>query len=150
VSIPLLRKDFTLLPYQIYQARCIGADGVLLICSILEEEQMKEYIKIADSLGLSCLVEAHNEREVHMALEAGARIIGVNNRNLKTFDVDINTSTRLRAQVPKDILFVSESGIRTNEDIAVLRHNGTNAVLIGEILMPSGNITRELNSLRAK
>lgn len=150
VSIPLLRKDFTLLPYQIYQARCIGADGVLLICSILEAEQLKEYIRIADSLGLSCLVEAHDEAEVHMALEAGARIIGVNNRNLKTFEVDLSTSSRLRALVPKDILFVSESGIKTNEDVAVLRRNSTNAVLIGETLMRSGNITRELNSLRSK
>lgn len=150
VRIPLLRKDFTLLPYQIYQARCIGADGVLLICSILEAEQLKEYIRIADSLGLSCLVEAHDEAEVHMALEAGARIIGVNNRNLKTFEVDLSTSSRLRALVPKDILFVSESGIKTNEDVAVLRRNSTNAVLIGETLMRSGNITRELNSLRSK
>jgi indole-3-glycerol phosphate synthase len=148
VSIPVLRKDFTIDSYQIYEAALIGADAVLLICALLDTDTLKEYIKIADGLGLSCLVEAHDEREVHSALEAGSRIIGVNNRNLKTFDVDITTSVRLRELVPENIIFVSESGIRTAEDISVLRNNGTNAVLIGETLMRSNDIGAELAKLR--
>lgn len=150
VNIPVLRKDFIIDPYQIYEAQLIGADAVLLICSLLDTKHLKEYIKIADSLGLSCLVEAHDEIELHSALEAGARVIGVNNRNLKTFEVDINTSIRLRELVPKDKVFISESGIKTCKDISVLRENGTNAVLIGETLMRSGNISAELEQLRAK
>lgn len=149
VHIPVLRKDFIIDPYQIYEAHLIGADAVLLICSLLNTIQLKEYIKIADSLGLSCLVEAHDETEIYSALEAGARVIGVNNRNLKTFDVDISTSARLRKLVPDTKVFVSESGIKTPLDIDVLRKNGTNAVLIGETLMRSNNITTELEKLRA-
>lgn len=148
VSIPVLRKDFTVEPYQIYEAKVIGADAILLICAVLDTKTIKEYIKIADELGLSVLVEAHDECEIDSALEAGARVIGVNNRNLKTFEVDINTSARLRAMVPRDRVFVSESGIRTAQDISVLRQNGTNAVLIGETLMRSGNIVQELKQLR--
>jgi len=148
-SIPILRKDFTIDSYQIYEAKAMGADAILLICSILDTSAISEYMKIADQLGLSCLVEAHDEKEVYSALEAGARVIGVNNRNLKTFEVDINTSLQLRRLVPEDRIFVSESGIKTSEHIAVLRKNGTNAVLIGETLMRSGNITQELKSLRA-
>lgn len=148
VSIPVLRKDFTIDSYQIYEAALIGADSILLICALLDTPTLKEYIKIADGLGLSCLVEAHDENEVYSALEAGSRIIGVNNRNLKTFDVDITTSVRLRELVPGDISFVSESGIRTADDTAVLRENGTNAVLIGETLMRSSNIGAELAKLR--
>lgn len=147
VNIPVLRKDFIIDPYQIYEAQLIGADAVLLICSLLDTRHLKEYIKVADSLGLSCLVEAHDEVELYSALEAGARIIGVNNRDLKTFEVDINTSAKLRKLVPKDKIFVSESGIKTHEDICLLRHNGTNAVLIGETLMRSGNISAELVKL---
>jgi indole-3-glycerol phosphate synthase len=149
VKLPVLRKDFTIDPYQIYEAKLLGADAVLLICAILDTGTVKEYIKTADSLGLSCLVEAHDEKELNSALEAGARIIGVNNRNLKTFEVDINTSARLRELVPKDTLFVSESGIKTPGDISVLRKNGTNAVLIGETLMKSNNISEELKRLKA-
>ncbi|HEX2925533.1 MAG TPA: indole-3-glycerol phosphate synthase TrpC [Ruminiclostridium sp.] len=148
VSLPVLRKDFTIDSYQIYEAAIIGADSVLLICALLDTATLKEYIKLADSLGLSCLVEAHDEREVCSALEAGSRIIGVNNRNLKTFEVDITTSVRMRELVPKDISFVSESGIRTAEDVSVLRQNGTNAVLIGETLMRSSDIGAELAKLR--
>lgn len=149
VNIPVLRKDFIIDPYQIYEAQLIGADAILLICSLLDTKQLKEYIKIADSLGLSSLVEAHDEVELNSALEAGARVIGVNNRNLKTFEVDIRTSIKLRELVPTDKVFVSESGIKTNEDIYELRQNGTNAVLIGETLMRSGDISAELESLRA-
>jgi len=150
VNIPVLRKDFIVDPYQIYEAQLIGADAVLLICSLLDTNHLEEYIKIADSLGLSCLVEAHDEIELHSALEAGARVIGVNNRNLKTFEVDINTSARLRKLVSKDKVFVSESGIKTQSDISVLRQNGTNAVLIGEALMRSGDIGAEIAKLKAK
>lgn len=147
VSLPVLRKDFTIDAYQIYEAKAIGADAVLLICAILDTRTIKDYIKTADQLGLSCLVEAHDEKEIYSALEAGARIVGVNNRNLNTFEVDINTSIRLRELVPKDRLFVSESGIKTPEDISMLRANRTNAVLIGETLMKSGNIADTLHRL---
>lgn len=148
VSIPVLRKDFTIDPYQIYEAALIGADCVLLICALLDTDTLKAYIEIADSLGLSCLVEAHDETEVKSAMEAGSRIIGVNNRNLKTFEVDITNSVRLRKLVPQSISFVSESGIRNAQDISVLRQIGANAVLIGETLMRSGDIGAELAKLR--
>jgi len=148
VSLPVLRKDFTIDAYQIYEAKAIGADAILLICAILDTATIKEFINIAEQLDLSCLVEAHDEKEIYSALEAGAGIIGVNNRNLKTFEVDIGTSIRLRELVPKDKLFVSESGIKTPEDISVLRANGTNAVLIGETLMKSQNIADTLSYLK--
>lgn len=148
VRIPVLRKDFTVDSYQIYEAASIGADCVLLICALLDTDTLKEYIKIADTLGLSCLVEAHDEEEVNSAIEAGSRIIGVNNRNLKTFEVDIKNSVRLRKLVPQNISFVSESGIRNAQDISVLREVGANAVLIGETLMRSGDIGAELAKLR--
>ena len=137
VSIPVLRKDFTVDAYMIYEAKLLGAAAVLLICAILKEEELKSYLALADSLGLSALVEAHDRQEVEMALRCGARIIGVNNRDLKTFQVDITNSVRLRKLVPADILFVSESGMKTAQDIQILRENGTNAVLIGETLMRS-------------
>lgn len=149
VSIPIIRKDFTVDEYMIYEAKLMGADAVLLICAILSREQLKEYFEIADSLGLSALVETHDEREVEMALEAKARIVGVNNRNLKDFTVDINNSLRLRELVPRDILFVSESGMKTPEDIAKLRDNGTDAVLIGETFMRSDDREGLIRSLRS-
>ena len=149
VSIPIIRKDFTVDEYMIYEAKLMGADAVLLICAILSREQLKEYYEIADSLGLSALVETHDEREVEMALEAKARIVGVNNRNLKDFTVDINNSLRLRELVPRDILFVSESGMKTPEDIAKLRDNGTDAVLIGETFMRSDDREGLIRSLRS-
>lgn len=139
VSLPVLRKDFTIDPYMIYQAKLMGASAVLLIAAILTDEQLKEYYKIADTLGLSCLFEAHDEEEVKRCLAAGARILGVNNRNLKNFKVDINNSIRLRSLVPKDIIFVSESGIEKPEDVKALKENGTDAVLIGEMLMRSND-----------
>ncbi len=150
VSIPVLRKDFTVDEYMIYQAKTLGASAVLLICSILSREQLAEYLGIAHSLGLSALVEAHDEEEVRTALAVGAGIIGVNNRDLKTFTVDIHNSARLRKLVPPEVLFVSESGIRTAADVAALRENGTNAVLIGETLMRSPDKKAALAELRGR
>lgn len=148
VSIPVLRKDFTVDPYMIYQAKNLGASAVLLICSLLSLDELKEYQDIAWSLGLSALVETHDEKEVEMALKADAKIIGVNNRDLKTFTVDINNSARYRKMVPAEIAFVSESGIKTREDISKLVQNGTDAVLIGETLMRAANKKEMLDSLR--
>lgn len=149
VKIPVLRKDFTVDEYMIYQAKTLGASAVLLICSILSKEQLSEYLGIAHSLGLSALVEAHDEDEVRIALSVGAGIIGVNNRDLRTFTVDINNSARLRKLVPPEVLFVSESGIKTAADIEALRSNGTNAVLIGETLMRSPDKKAALDELRS-
>ncbi|NLD61185.1 indole-3-glycerol phosphate synthase TrpC [Candidatus Sumerlaeota bacterium] len=148
VSIPCLRKDFTVNEYQIYQAKVLGASAVLLICSILTEDQMKDYIRICDNLGLSALVEAHDEQEVQTALNTGARIIGVNNRNLKDFSVDTDNSRRLRELIPPNVLFVSESGVRTAEDVAALRKIGADAVLIGETLMRASDKRAKLAELR--
>lgn len=148
VSIPILRKDFTVDPYQIYEAKVLGADCVLLICSILSQEELSEYIKISDSLGLSTLVEAHDEEEVHKALNAGARIIGVNNRDLKTFQVDINNSINLRKLVPDTIIFIAESGIKTRSDVAALEIHGVNGILIGETLMRASAKEKILKELK--
>ena len=148
VSIPCLRKDFTVNEYQIYQAKVLGASAVLLICSVLTEDQMKDYIRICDNLGLSALVEVHDEREVQTALNTGARIIGVNNRNLKDFSVDTDNSRRLRELIPPNVLFVSESGVRTAEDVSALREIGADAVLIGETLMRASDKRAKLAELR--
>lgn len=137
--IPILRKDFTVDEYQIYETKTIGADAVLLICSLLDKNTIKKYIKICDELELSALVEVNTKEEIEYAIESGAKIIGVNNRNLKTFEVDISNCTKLREFVSKDIIFVAESGIKTPEDISVLRKAGVDAVLIGETLMRSEN-----------
>lgn len=147
VQIPVLRKDFTIDAYQIYEAKVLGASAILLICSLLSDKELKEFLNIAHELGLSALVEAHDGEEVQKSMAAGAKIIGVNNRDLKTFTVDINNSIRLRKLVPEDILFVSESGIKTDEDIQRLRENGTNAVLIGETLMRCENKEKMLKQL---
>ena len=146
VKIPLLRKDFTVDEYMIYEAKNIGANAVLLMSPM----QLSEYAGIAGELGLSALVEAHDEKEVEMALKAGASIIGVNNRNLKDFTVDIHNSVRLRELVPENILFVSESGMKTRQDIEELEQNGTNAVLIGETLMRSVDKKAVLQELRGQ
>lgn len=135
VSLPILRKDFVVDEYMIYEAKAMGADAVLLICAILSDEELKEFYTIADGLGLSALVETHDQEEVNRALKIGARVVGVNNRDLHTFTVDMNNSIRLRHSVPEDILFVSESGIKTGEDIRALADNGVNGVLIGESFM---------------
>ena len=148
VHIPCLRKDFTVDAYMLYEAKCLGAAAVLLICSILSEEQIKAYIRICDTLGLSALVEAHDEAEVKTALRCGARIIGVNNRNLKDFSVDTDNSRRLRRLIPKDVVFVSESGVKTPEDVQLLREVGADAVLIGETLMRAADKKQILNELR--
>lgn len=148
VSIPCLRKDFTVDEYMLYEAKLLGASAVLLICSLLTTETLSQYIKICDELGLSALTEAHDEAEIDSALRANARIIGVNNRNLKDFSVDISNSGRLRALVPKNVLFVAESGIRTSKDIAALQNMGVDAVLIGETLMRAADKKAALDSLR--
>lgn len=148
VSIPCLRKDFVVDEYMIYQAKVLGAAAVLLICSILSLEQLKAFIGLCDRLGLSALVEAHDEAEVQKAITAGARILGVNNRNLKDFSVDTGNSRRLRALIPQDILFVSESGVRNAGDIVVLREMGADAVLIGEALMRAPDRKAALTELR--
>lgn len=148
VSIPCLRKDFTVDEYMIYEAKILGASAVLLICSILSEPQLREYIEICDVLGMSALVEAHDEAEISTALKVGARIIGVNNRNLKDFSVDTDNSGRLRSLIPKDVLFVSESGVSSAEDVEKLRQIGADAVLIGEALMKAPDKKAKLAQLR--
>ena len=147
VNIPLIRKDFVIDEYMIYDAKIHGASCVLLICSILDDEALNKYISICDNLGLSALVEAHDEEEIYRAIKVGARMIGVNNRDLKTFTVDIGNSERLRKLVPKNILFVAESGIRTNEDIKRLRKANVNGVLIGETFMKADNKRQVLEEL---
>lgn len=132
----------------IYEAKVLKASAILLICSILKEKQIKEYLNICNTLGLSALVEVHNEDEIKIALNAGARIIGVNNRNLKDFSVDINNSHKLRKLIPPEILFVSESGIASNEDITKLREIGVDAILIGETLMKASDKKATLANLR--
>ena len=148
VSIPCLRKDFTVDEYMIYEAKVLGASAVLLICSILDGAKIREYIGICDSLGLSALVEAHDENEVEAALGAGARIIGVNNRNLKDFSVDTGNSRRLRTLIPQDVLFVAESGVKTCDDVRALRDIGADAVLVGETLMRAADKKAKLAELR--
>jgi indole-3-glycerol phosphate synthase len=134
----------------IYEAKVLGAKAVLLICAILSEEQIKEYIRICDTLGISALVEAHDEAEIKMAVKAGARIIGVNNRNLKDFSVDTSNSSRLRQLIPENIIFVSESGIRDGKDIELLKEANVDAVLIGETLMKAEDKVSKLNELRGR
>lgn len=147
VSIPVLRKDFTVDARMIYEAKVLGASAVLLICSILNDEELSKYLNLAHALGLSALVEAHDADEIDRALAAGVRIIGVNNRNLATFEVDTTNSLRLRERA-KNVLFVSESGIKTREDVAQLERIGVDAVLIGETLMRSTNKAKTLSILR--
>lgn len=150
VSIPCLRKDFTVSEYQIYEARLLGAEAVLLICSILTAERLERYIGICGELGISALVEAHDADEVKAAVGAGARIIGVNNRDLKDFSVSADNSRRLRELVPDGTVFVSESGIRTAEDVKTLRGIGADAVLIGETLMRAEDKKAKLSELRGE
>lgn len=137
VSIPLLRKDFTIDEYMIYEAKLLGASAILLIVSILDPIQLKSYLDLAHDLGLSAIVETHDANEIKTAIDAGAEIIGVNNRNLADFTVDIENSIKLRRLVDEDILFISESGIKTSEDVRRLKENNVDAVLIGETLMRS-------------
>lgn len=148
VSIPCLRKDFTVDAYQIYQAKILGAAAVLLICAILDDGRLKKFLATCDELGLSALVEAHDESEIRRALNCGARIIGVNNRNLKDFTVDTDNTKKLRSLVPQDILFVSESGVKTSADVQKIRELGVDAVLIGETLMRAADKSAKLAELR--
>jgi len=148
VSTPLLRKDFTVDEYQIYQAKYMGADAVLLIRAILSEAEIRRSLELCNSLGLSALVEAHDAAELNKAVAAGARILGVNNRNLKDFSVDTANSRRLRELAPADTIFVSESGIQSSEDVRALQQSGVDAVLIGEALMRAENKQSMLAQLR--
>ncbi len=148
VNIPCIRKDFTVDEYMIYEAKILGAKAVLLICSILSQQQIGEYISICDKLGISALVEAHDAQEIQSAVSAGARLIGVNNRDLTNFSVDTSNSRRLRQLVPDNIIFVSESGVKTPEDISLLRAAGVDAVLIGETLMKAQNKSAKLAELK--
>lgn len=147
VDIPVLRKDFTVDKYMIYQAKAFGAAAVLLICAILNDQELLEYRELAETLGMDALVEAHDENEVARALKTGAKIIGVNNRDLKTFKVDMNNSIRLRNLAPDNVVFVSESGIKNAGDIAILERNRVGAVLIGETLMRSPDKKAALEDL---
>lgn len=147
VRVPMIRKDFTVDPYQIYQARVMGADAVLLICALLDTPALREYLELVRSLGLAALVETHDEREIESAMEAGARIIGVNNRNLKDFSVDFSNARRLRGMIPKECIYVAESGVAGPSDVATLRQVGADAVLMGEVLMRApdrGAMLREM------
>lgn len=148
VSIPVLRKDFIIDEYQIYEARALGASAILLICAILTDEKMKRFMTLADSLGLSVLTEVHDEEEVRRALAAGARIIGINNRNLKDFTVSLSNAVRLSSLIPEDVLFVAESGIRTRKDIETLEQCGADAVLIGETFMRVPDKEKMFDTLR--
>ena len=146
-GLPLLRKDFIVDSYQIYESRACGADGLLLIVAILEPEKLKELLGLSHELGMSCLVEVHNEAELEVALKSQARIIGINNRDLTDFTVDLATTGRLRPFIPKDRIVVSESGIKERSDIEKLRGLGVDAVLIGESLMSATNIAVRMKEL---
>ncbi len=149
VGIPCIRKDFTVDEYMIYEAKVCGASAVLLICSILPPNVVEKYIGICDELGISALVETHDEEEVKTAVSVGARIIGVNNRNLKDFSVDTGNSRRLRELVPAGTIFVSESGVKTAEDVKGLREMGADAVLVGETLMRADDKKAKLAELKS-
>ena len=147
-DLPILRKDFMIDPYQFYEARAIGADAVLLIAAILDDVQMHEFYQLAGELGLDALVEVHDEAEMERALKLDAKIIGVNNRNLKDFSVDLNNAARLRAGVPAGAVFVAESGVSCPADAAALRQAGADALLVGEYLMRSLDKEEALRGLR--
>lgn len=148
VPVPCLRKDFTVDEYMIYEAKLLGASAVLLICSLLDTETLHQYLGICDALGLSALVEAHDEQEIASAAAAGARVIGVNNRNLKNFTVDVTNSLALRQKAPPGVLFVAESGITSPSDVSTLRAAGVDAVLVGEALMRAPDKAAALAALR--
>ena len=147
VRLPLLRKDFIFDPYQVYESRAYGADALLLIAAILSRPQLEELLSLSHSLGLRCLVEVHKENEVERALRSKARIIGINNRDLDTFNVDINTTRRLRPLIPKEKIVVSESGVKSRKDIEKLRKWGVNAILVGEALVTAGDVLTKMKEL---
>ena len=146
-KLPLLRKDFIYDPYQVYESRAYGADSLLLIVTILKPEKLKELLQLSQQLGMSCLVEVHNEAELQIALRSGAGIIGINNRDLSTFTVDLTTTERLRPHIPQDRIVVSESGIKDRSDMEKMREWGVNAVLIGESLLSAPNIAAKMKEL---
>jgi len=147
VRLPLLRKDFIFDPYQVYESRAYGADALLLIAAILSRPQLEELLSLSHSLGLRCLVEVHKENEVERALRSKARIIGINNRDLATFNIDINTTRRLRPLIPQTRIVVSESGIKTRSDTEKLKEWGVNAILVGEALVTAGDILTKMREL---
>lgn len=150
VDLPMLRKDFTVDPYQIYESKVMGADAVLIIVSLLDGdgEMLKEYLSIGEQLGISSLVETHDSQEIELAIACGARMIGVNNRNLKDFTVNFENAKNLRQEVPNDVLFVAESGVKSTEDVAAIVEMGADAALIGEALMRSENKKQTLAEYR--
>ena len=149
VHIPVLRKDFTVDEYQIYEAKVLGADAILLIAAILSEEKIKEFYDLAKSLEIDCLVEVHNEKELKKVVACGCDIIGINNRNLKTFDVDLNTTSKLAPLIPYEAVLVSESGMKDENDMKNVKEQGADAVLIGETFMRSDNIKETMKQLRS-
>lgn len=149
IQLPMIRKDFTVDDYQIYQAKCMGADAVLLICALMDEKKLSHYLTICDTLGMDALVETHDEAEIKMAAAAGARIMGVNNRNLKDFSVDFDNAVKLRHLIPEDVIYVAESGVSQVSDVAVLRKAGADAVLMGEVLMRAENQKAMLAEMKA-
>ena len=148
VTVPVLRKDFTLEPFHVYEAAAHGADAILLIAALLDTQQLRDLRELAESLGMAALVEIHDDQELAPAIESGARIIGVNNRNLRTFEVKLETSLDLAALIPSSVIKVSESGIHSHTDIASLQHAGYSAFLVGEHLMKSGDPARAVKELR--
>lgn len=150
VKIPCLRKDFIIDEYMIYQAKLLGAQAILLIVSLLDTQTLKQYLDLATSLGLSCLVEAHDEVEIKQAIEVGAKIIGVNNRNLRNFQVNVENTLNLRQAIPKEILMVAESGIQNRSDIALLEKAQIDVVLIGETLMKASDRQAKMAELRSE
>ena len=147
VGLPLLRKDFIFDPYQVYESRAYGADALLLITTVLSQGQLKEMMSLSHGLGLGCLVEAHNENEVERAVLSGAEIVGINNRDLNSFAVDINTTRHLRSLVPREKVVVSESGIKSRKDIERLERWGVDAVLVGEALISAGDAQSKMKEL---
>lgn len=148
VEIPMIRKDFTVDEYQIYQAKHMGADCVLLICAITGPDSLKHYLKVCRDLGLDALVETHDEAEIKMAVNAGAEIIGVNNRNLKDFSVDFENAARLRDMIPRECIYVAESGVKGPSDLALLKKIGADAVLMGEVLMRAEDRKAAIKEMR--
>lgn len=148
IALPMLRKDFTVDEYQLYEAKCMGADAVLLLCALLDTATVARYLRICGDLGISALVEAHDEAEIASAVSAGARVIGVNNRNLRDFTVELSNAARLRDKIPASAVFVAESGIASSSDVAALRSAGADAVLIGEALMRARDKKAMLASFR--
>ncbi|MGE4483895.1 MAG: indole-3-glycerol phosphate synthase TrpC [Oscillospiraceae bacterium] len=149
ISLPMIRKDFTVDEYQIYEAKLMGADAVLLICALLDTETIAKYLGICGALGMTALVEAHDEAEIASAVSAGARVIGVNNRNLKNFTVDFTNAARLREKIPSAAVFVAESGVSSPEDVGALSKIGADAILVGEALMRAGDRKVLLSKMRS-